>query len=60
MGEIVFKNVCKSFGDTKVIENLDLSKIKDGNYTLVALPIKIEGAEASPTRVVLLEQEKGL
>ncbi|MEE1281686.1 MAG: cyclase family protein [Acutalibacteraceae bacterium] len=49
-----------AINDVLVIENLDLSKIKDGNYILVALPIKIEGAEASPTRVVLLEQEKGI
>ena len=34
MGEIVFKNICKSFGDTKVIENLDLT-IKDGEFTVL-------------------------
>ena len=34
MGEIVFKNVCKSFGETKVIENLDLT-IKDGEFTVL-------------------------
>lgn len=34
MGEIVFKNVSKSFGDTKVIENLDLT-IKDGEFTVL-------------------------
>lgn len=34
MGEIVFKNICKSFGDTKVIENLDL-KINDGEFTVL-------------------------
>ena len=49
-----------ALNDVLVIENLDLSKIKDGHYTLVALPLKIDGAEASPARVVLLEQEKGL
>lgn len=49
-----------ALNDVLVIENLDLSKINDGHYTLVALPLKIEGAEASPARVVLLEQEKGL
>lgn len=49
-----------ALNDVLVIENLDLSEIADGNYTLVALPLKVEGAEASPARVVLLEQEKGL
>lgn len=34
MGEIIFKNVCKSFGDTKVIENLNL-EIKDGEFTVL-------------------------
>ena len=34
MGEIVFQNVCKSFGETKVIENLDLT-IKDGEFTVL-------------------------
>ena len=34
MSEIVFKNVCKSFGDTKVIENLNLT-LKDGEFTVL-------------------------
>lgn len=34
MGEIVFKNICKSFGEVKVIENLDLT-IKDGEFTVL-------------------------
>ena len=34
MSEIVFKNVCKSFGETKVIENLDLT-LKDGEFTVL-------------------------
>ena len=34
MGEIVFKNISKSFGDTKVIDNLDLT-IKDGEFTVL-------------------------
>ncbi len=34
MGEIRFENVCKSFGATKVIENLNLT-IKDGSFTVL-------------------------
>lgn len=34
MGEIVFKNICKSFGETKVIEDLNLT-IKDGEFTVL-------------------------
>lgn len=34
MGEIVFKDICKSFGETKVIENLNLT-IRDGEFTVL-------------------------
>ena len=37
MGEIRFENVCKSFGSTKVIENLNLT-IKDGEFTVLVGP----------------------
>lgn len=37
MGEIVFKNISKSFGNTKVIEDLDLT-IKDGEFTVLVGP----------------------
>ena len=46
--------------DILIIENLDLSQIDTGSYILAALPLKIEGAEAAPTRAILLEQELGL
>lgn len=38
-----------------IIEMLDLSKVLDGVYQMIALPLKIEGADASPARVVLLD-----
>ncbi len=38
-----------------IIEMLDLSKISDGVYRMIALPLKIEEADASPARVVLLD-----
>ena len=41
-----------------VIENLDLSKVPDGQYTLIAAPLKIKGAEAAPCRALLLDNEK--
>ncbi len=37
MAEIIMKNVCKSFGDTKVIDHLDLT-IKDGLFTVLVGP----------------------
>ena len=42
-----------------VLEGLDLSGIKDGDYTLCAFPIKLAGLEAAPCRAILMEQEKG-
>ncbi|MBQ2500141.1 MAG: cyclase family protein [Clostridia bacterium] len=44
---------------TVLLENLDLSKVKDGTYYLVALPIKAEGLEGAFSRAVLLENDKG-
>jgi arylformamidase len=40
-----------------ILEGVVLSSVSDGLYTLVALPLKIEGADASPVRAVLLEDE---
>jgi arylformamidase len=38
-----------------IIEGLRLKDIKMGKYTLVAAPLKIKGAEASPLRALLIE-----
>lgn len=37
------------------LENICLNNIKQGRYQLVALPLKLEGLEASPVRAVLIE-----
>jgi arylformamidase len=44
--------------DISILEGLELDEIKSGVYVLVALPLKIGGAEASPVRAVLLEMSK--
>jgi arylformamidase len=36
------------------LENLDLTKVSEGEYTLIALPLKFRELEASPVRAVLL------
>ncbi len=36
-----------------VIEGLNLSEIKSGYYELICLPLKLEGADGAPCRVVL-------
>jgi arylformamidase len=36
-----------------ILENLDLRAVPAGDYELIALPLHIEGADASPVRAVL-------
>lgn len=38
-----------------ILEGIDLTGITDGTYTLIALPLKLKGLEASPVRAVLIE-----
>lgn len=40
-----------------ILEGLVLDKVKEGVYELVALPLKIEGADGSPVRAILIERE---
>jgi arylformamidase len=40
-----------------IIEVLDLSDVEPGRYDLIALPIKLEGFEGAPARVLLLRPE---
>lgn len=42
-----------------VLEGLYLEGVEDGEYTLAAFPLKLEGAEASPCRAVLIGEAKG-
>jgi len=38
-----------------ILEGIDLSGVAPGRYELVALPLKLVGADASPVRAVLIE-----
>ena len=40
-------------GNVKILEAINLVEVPEGDYTLIALPLKIKGAEASPVRAVL-------
>ena len=40
-----------------IIEVLDLLDVEPGEYGLIALPIKLEGVEGAPARVVLVRPE---
>jgi arylformamidase len=39
----------------RVLENLLLDDVPEGNYELIALPLKLMTADASPVRAVLRE-----
>jgi len=39
-----------------ILEELDLSRVPDGRYELVALPLKLEGMDAAPVRAILIER----
>ncbi len=38
-----------------LLEGINLSQVKPGEYTLFALPLKIDSAEGAPVRAVLIE-----
>lgn len=40
-----------------ILEGVDLSAAEPGNYDLIALPLCIGGAEASPVRAILLSKD---
>jgi arylformamidase len=43
-----------------IIELLDLSKVMEGDYTLVALPLPFTGLDGSPARVVLIDNSDNI
>ena len=40
-----------------IIELLDLSDVLEGDYEMVALPLRLAGLDGSPARVVLMKQD---
>lgn len=40
-----------------IVEMLDLSAVPAGDYVMFALPLRLEGVEASPTRVILVKDD---
>lgn len=43
-------------GGIAILEGIDLSAVRPGIYDLVALPLRLAGADASPVRAVLIER----
>ncbi len=44
--------------DMAILEGIILSHVDAGFYQLIALPLRIEGADASPVRAILLPEKK--
>lgn len=40
-----------------IVEALDLNEVEEGDYEIIALPLKIEGGDGSPARVILVKPE---
>jgi len=40
-----------------ILEGIDLSEVEPGAYMLIALPLRIEGADGSPVRAVLIQED---
>ncbi len=40
-----------------ILEGLDLSRVSEGYYSIFCLPIKLEGSDGAPARVILIEEE---
>lgn len=45
--------------DIIIMENLNAADVEKGRYTLSAFPLKIDGADAAPARVVLIDDLRG-
>ena len=42
-------------GKVALLENLDLTGVPEGDYELIALPLRIHGSDSSPVRAILRE-----
>jgi len=42
-----------------ILEFLDLSGVSGGDYLMIALPLRLEGLDGSPVRVILLDEGAG-
>lgn len=52
--ELPAHHACRRAG-MLILENLNLADVPEGRYELIALPLKLVGADASPIRAVLRE-----
>jgi len=54
-GDAVHNALCP--GKVVILEGLRLAEVPEGEYELIALPLKVVGADAFPVRAVLIERK---
>lgn len=52
-------HLCVHKHDMAILEGIVLDQVPEGVYELIALPLKIEGADATPVRAILRKFSKG-
>ena len=55
--KVLLSHTAVASRDLAILEGIVLDAIVDGLYTLVALPLRLEGADASPVRAVLIDAD---
>lgn len=53
--KVLESHSCVAKNDMSILEGIVLDKVSEGLYQLIALPLAIEGADATPVRAVLLK-----
>ncbi len=48
---------CCLMASVVLLEGLDLSQVEAGDYSLLCLPIKLQGSDGAPARAVLMREE---
>ena len=56
--KVLHSHNCIYENNFAILEGIILKDVKDGLYTLVALPLKIKGADAAPVRAILVENKE--
>ena len=57
--KILESHLCVHKNNMAILEGIVLDQVPTGVYELIALPLKIEGADATPVRAILRKYEAG-
>ena len=56
--KVLHSHNCIYENNFAILEGIILKSVEDGLYTLIALPLKIKGADAAPVRAILVENKE--